>query len=93
MIYLIYDIQKLYQSHIFILLDLDINVLVASLKNNHKVFFIFFFFLGPHLQHMELPGLGVESELQLLAFATATAMPDRSCVCYLQCSSGQRWIL
>ena len=43
MIYLIYDIQKLYQSHIFILLDSDINVLVASLKNNHKVFFIFFF--------------------------------------------------
>ena len=26
----------------------------------------FFLFLGPHLQHMEVPILGVESELQLL---------------------------
>ena len=30
-------------------------------------------FLGPHLQHVEVPRLGVESELQLLAIATATA--------------------
>ena len=30
----------------------------------------FFCFLGPHLQHMEVPRLGVESELQLLAFTT-----------------------
>jgi len=29
----------------------------------------FFFFLGPHLQHMEVPKLGTESELQLLAYA------------------------
>uniref|UniRef100_A0A8D1F9Y2 small monomeric GTPase n=1 Tax=Sus scrofa TaxID=9823 RepID=A0A8D1F9Y2_PIG len=28
-------------------------------------FFFFFFFLGPHPQHMEVPGLGVESELYL----------------------------
>ena len=27
----------------------------------------FFFFLGLHLQHMEVPGIGVESELQLPA--------------------------
>ena len=25
----------------------------------------FFVFLGPHLQHMEVPGLGVESRLQV----------------------------
>ena len=40
-------------------------------------FFLFFFlfvFLGPHPQHMEVPRLGVEPELQLLAYATA--MPD-----------------
>ena len=30
---------------------------------------------------MEAPRLGVESELQLLAYATATAMRDLSCVC------------
>ena len=27
----------------------------------------FFFLLGPHLYHMEIPGLGIKSELQLLA--------------------------
>ena len=32
-------------------------------------FFLFFFFLGPHLHlyHMEVPRLGVELELQMLA--------------------------
>ena len=34
------------------------------------------FFLGLHLWHMEVPRLGVESELQLPAYTTATAMPD-----------------
>ena len=32
---------------------------------------------------MEFPRLGVESELQLLAYATAMAMPDSSCICSL----------
>ena len=36
-------------------------------------FFFFFLFLGPHLHYMEFPGLGVKSELQLLAYTTATA--------------------
>ena len=36
----------------------------------------FFFFSGPHLRHMEVSRLGVESELQLPAYTTATAMPD-----------------
>ena len=35
-------------------------------------------FLGPHPQHMEVPRLGVESELQLPAYTTATATPDPS---------------
>ena len=39
--------------------------------------------LGPHLQHMEVPRLRVESELQLLVYATATAPPDPSRVCDL----------
>ena len=43
-------------------------------------FLFFFFFLGLHLPHMEVPRLGVKSELQLLAYATATAMPDLSCI-------------
>ena len=35
-------------------------------------------FLGLNLQHMEVPRLGVKWELQLLAYATATATPDAS---------------
>ena len=32
---------------------------------------IHFFFVGPHLQHMDIPSLGVKSELQLPAYTTA----------------------
>ena len=42
---------------------------------------------------MEVPRLGVESELQLLAYATATAMPDQSQVCKLHHSLRQCQIL
>ena len=54
---------------------------------------LFFGFLGPHLWHMEVPRLGVESELQLLAYTTATAMRDLSLVCDLHHGSRQRQIL
>ena len=53
----------------------------------------FFLFLGPHLHHIEVPRLGVESELQLLAYTTATAMQDLSYICDLYCSSWQWWFL
>ena len=36
------------------------------------------FWGGPHTGHMEAPRLGVKSELQLLAYTTATAMQDPS---------------
>ena len=47
---------------------------------NFFFFFFFFCFLGLHPWHMEVPRLGVESEQQLLAYATATATqgPSRS---------------
>ena len=32
---------------------------------------LFACFLGPHPRHMDVPRLGVESELQLLAYTTA----------------------
>ena len=38
-------------------------------------------FLGLHLWHMEVPGRGVQWELQLPACATATATPGLSCIC------------
>ena len=48
---------------------------------------------GLYPWHMEVPRLGVESELQPQAWATATATPDPRHICDLQHSSGQRWIL
>ena len=52
-----------------------------------------FSFLEPHLWHMEVPRLGAKLELQLLAYTTATAMPDPSRVCNLQHNSQQCQIL
>jgi len=41
------------------------------------VFCLFFFsHFGPHLWHMEIPRLEVESELQLLVYTTTQARPD-----------------
>ena len=56
-------------------------------------FFSFFCFSRPILQHMEGPRLGVESELQLPASATATATRDLSRVCNLHHSSRQHQVL
>ena len=42
---------------------------------------------------MEVPSLGVESELQQLAYTTAIAMPDLNHVFDLHYSSWQCWIL
>ena len=42
---------------------------------------------------MEVPGLGVESKLQLPAYAAATAMLDLSHVCVLYHSLQERQIL
>ena len=56
-------------------------------------FFVFCFsFLELHLQYMEFPRLGVESELQLLAYTTATAMPDLSPIFDLRHSSQPSWL-
>ena len=48
---------------------------------------IFFFFLGLHLQNMEVPRLRTELELQLPAYTTATAIQNPSCICDLRQSS------
>ena len=45
------------------------------------------------MQHMKVPRLGVESELELPVYTIATATQDPSCVCNLYHSSGQRQIL
>ena len=43
-----------------------------------SVSLLFVFFSGPHPRYMEVPRLGVESELQWPAYITATATPDLS---------------
>ena len=60
----------------------DEQYLVAVLIAFFDFFFFLFFcfsffgFLGPHPQHMEVPRLDVESELQLPVYVTATATLD-----------------
>ena len=60
-----------------------------------KVFVCLFVccFLGLRLWHMEILRLGVELELQLLAYIIATAMPDLRLLYNLYHSSWQCWIL
>ena len=39
-------------------------LLLKTLKGSHSLYFVIFFvFLGPHLWQMEVPRLGVQSEL------------------------------
>ena len=56
-------------------------------------YYYFLLFLGSHPWHLEVPRLGVELELQLPAYATATAMQNPSHVCDLHHSSQQHQIL
>ena len=67
----------------------------CSRGENMSAIFLFFifFFLGSHLLHVEVPRLGVKSELQLQVYTTATATPDPSCICNLHHSLQQHWIL
>ena len=46
-----------------------------------------------HLRYVEVPGLGVKSEPQLLAYSTATVMWESSSICDLHHSSQQCQIL
>ena len=53
-------------------------------------FFFFFVLLGLHWWHVEVPRVGAESELQLPAYTTTTAIPDLSCISDLHCNLWQR---
>ena len=48
---------------------------------DYVVTLFFFSFLGRHSWHMEVPRLGVESELLLLAYTIAAATLDLSHIC------------
>ena len=55
--------------------------------------FIYLFIYGHTCSNMEVPRLGVQSELQLPAYATAIATSDLSCVYDLHHSSQQCQVL
>ena len=74
-------------------LHFSVSVSSISLVNCLYLYTLFLLFLGPHLQHMEDPKLGVKSELLLPAYTTATATQDLSRVCDLHHSSRQCQIL
>ena len=59
------------------------NPIVPQQELLNFIYIISFFGGGPHLQHMELPSLGVQSELQQSAYATAIATSYLSRVCDL----------
>ena len=58
-----------------------------------SISFLLLFLFVLFRRHMELPGLGVQSELQVQACATATAILDPSGICDLCHSLGQCRIL
>ena len=62
----------------FHLVRVDRSLFICIIAN------LFCLFFRQHLRHLEVPRPGVKSELQLLVYATATAMPDPSHVCDLQ---------
>ena len=53
---------------------------------------LLFCFLGPHLQHMEVPSLGIESELLLQGYPTAPATQDVSFGTYTTAQGNARSI-
>ena len=59
---------------------------------NYSVSFCVYVFLRPHMQHMEVPRMGVNVEMQVQASATTTATADPTCICNLHCSLLQRQI-
>ena len=54
---------------------------ITSIVEFFFSFFFFLFLLWPHLWHMEVPGLGVELELQLQVYTTDIATPNLSLIC------------
>ena len=79
-IYLLIESQSLQFLKVFLC---DMKLILCELL------IYIFFFLGPHLWHMEVPRLRVKSKLWLPAYATATATTDPSRVCDLHHSSRQ----
>ena len=69
------------------------DVETGNRKSAENWAYVYFFFLGPHEWHVEIPRLRIKLELHLQACATTTATPDASCICNLHHSLGQHQIL
>ena len=80
-------VPGLSMSSLYCLLHSIPGLLPGKVLETGDFFFFAFLLLGLYVQHMEVPRLGVKSEQQPLA--TATATPDPSCVCDLDHSSRQ----
>ena len=83
------------RSNIFFGAVFGFSIYSMSSANTYSFFFSFFFWFlifRATPWHMEVPRLGVELELQLPAYATATSMRDPSHVCNIHHSSWQHWI-
>ena len=76
---------------------MDTSCIHNLLSHGFLVLFCFvilsFVFLGMYLRHVEVPRLGVEWEIQLLAYITATTAWNPSRICDLHHSTGQHKIL
>ena len=81
----------LYNFILFILLYYLFYILLVFILLFYFIFYLSF--LGPHSPHMEVPRLRVELKLQPLAYTTAIASRDPSCVCNPHHSSQQCQIL
>ena len=79
----------LYFDFLVVISIFIIHHLLLTLFFYFYLFIYLFCFLGPHLQHMEIPRPGVKLELQLPAYAIATATPDPSRICDPHYSSWQ----
>ena len=69
---------------------------IGGILGNELGFFwggVFVYFSRATPQHMEVPRLGVQLELQLPVYTTATATQDLICVCDLHQSPRQCWVL
>ena len=75
------------RHHILIFLFNPHKDIFKFISNYHTR--ILYFVLGPRVQHMEVPRLGVKLELQLPAYTTAIEIPGSSCVFDLHHSSQQ----
>ena len=67
---------------------LEISTILAVCSHLFCLLFCFVLFLGLHPRHMEVPRLGVHSELYPLAYATATTTQDPSHICDLYHTHG-----